>query len=60
MKRYRVRAMEQMFLPEIEIEAESEDEAKDSYRRKWMQGELPANSGDLDITAEEVKSIVPK
>ena len=57
MKRYKVRATEYLFLPEIEIEAESEDKAKEIYHNKWERGQLANNNGELEIMIENEQEV---
>lgn len=50
--KYKVRATEMNFLQEIEIEADSDEEAKESYREKWENGQISSDDSDLEITVE--------
>ena len=53
MKTYQVRATGMEFLRQLEIEADSEQQAEDIYRKKWENGEIPAEGYDLEVTVEE-------
>ena len=52
MKTYKVRAVGTEFLQETEIDAESEDAAKQEYRDMWENGELHANDYELKLIIE--------
>jgi hypothetical protein len=53
MKKYKVRGVGTEFLQEVEIEAKSEELAKEEFRDMWENGELHAMDYELDIKIEE-------
>ena len=52
--KYKVRATERNFLEEIELEADSGEEAKKRYREKWEKGEVASDDCELEITMEKL------
>ena len=52
MKTFKVRATGMEFLPEIAINAESDEDAEEIYRSKLENGELEAYGYDLEIKIE--------
>ena len=54
MKQYKTSGRETCFLREITVEAESESDAEEAFREKWMNGEIDVCDSDLAVTVEEV------
>ena len=50
--KYKVRAIEMNYLPEVTIDAASEDEAETTYKQRWDAGELPVEDYDMNIIVE--------
>ena len=53
MKKYKVRGVGTEFLQEVEIEAKSEELAKEEFQNMWENGELHAMDYELEIKTEE-------
>jgi hypothetical protein len=49
---FKIRAVETGYLKELEIEADTEDQAEEIYRAKWFEGEIETVDSDLELFIE--------
>jgi hypothetical protein len=49
MKTYKIRAVETGYLKELEMEADTEEEAEEIYRNKWFEGEIETVDSDFEL-----------
>ena len=49
MATYKIKAVETNYLKELEIEANSEEDAEEHYRHKWREGELEVVDFDFEL-----------
>jgi hypothetical protein len=52
MKTFKIRAVETGYLKELEIQADTEEQAEGIYRSKWFEGEIETVDSDLELFIE--------
>lgn len=55
--KYKVRGTDLSFFPEIEVEADNKEKAREIYHWKWENGELEAEDSELEITVESIDKV---
>ena len=52
METFKIRAVETGYLKELEIEADTEEQAEEIYRAKWFEGQIETVDSDLELFIE--------